>query len=249
MDNTNETKELAHAPQQQDFQSRIMHLASNPDFDADKLDKLIQMNNDQQDRQDRKEAMIALGKFKQACPQIRKTKNVLNKQGGKNYSYSPMQDLVAQIGGLAKENGLVWRFNHIVRDRQHFTVCLLLHAPTGFEFEPVEVQVDPAGANKMTSTTQASGITMSYGERYALKAALGLVFRDEDTDGILPEDDPAQNYDEQICMLIVRDELTAESLVERLNEKMKDPVPEGGWTWLDTKVKKYIVDNWAKLWA
>jgi len=224
----------------------IAEAAKNPAFDAAKFETLVNLHRSECDRQQRTEAYRDLAAFKAICPAINKTKSVNDNSGSRRYKYAPLDELMKQIGGLMREHNLSATFSHEVRENQHFTICRLLHS-NGFCFPDSSVQVNRASGNRLVNECQVSGITQSYGERYALKAALGLVFTDEDTDGV--DETPPENdvtIDDQIRVLMNRNNVSETDLHAALNAK---GIELNGWTWreLDEKIKGRIVSGWNKL--
>jgi len=229
--------------------SLIAEAAKDSGFDAHKFEILVKLHNDEADRQDRKEAYKALATFKTDCPIIRKTKSVYDNNDRHRYNYSAMDDLMRQIGPLMRNHGLSATYSHEVIDGLHFTTCRLLHS-NGYTFPESKVQINRAQSNRMTSETQVSGITQSYGERYALKAALGLTFTDEDDDGQIQDSEPQReaSLDDAIDLLMSRKGKRGNELEEALFDNGVK-VPEGGWRELPDKIKQRILDGWDKLFS
>lgn len=225
----------------------IASAAKDKDFDAEKFKVLAQIHREERDHQQRTEAFRDLAQFKSACPPIRKTRTVSDNSGNRRYNYASLDDLMRQIGPLMRQHNLSATYTHETKDGQHFTTCRLLHL-NGFCFPDSQVQVNRAQANRMTSECQVSGITQSYGERYALKAALGLVFTDEDTDGIDPEANHQQEptVDDMILALMAKRGIDDSALEAAMTAKGFD-LKGWGWRELPGNVKERIFSGWGNL--
>jgi hypothetical protein len=115
----------------------IAELAKDPQVSADKMEQLINLHNSEMDRQRREEAFRDLAALKFDLPQIKKSKSVDGR-----FNYSPMDDLMRQIGGIMKKHNIVSTFSHGGQQGANYTECILLHK-NGFQFPPVRTHVAP----------------------------------------------------------------------------------------------------------
>lgn len=227
----------------------ILELAKSPEVDANKLEQLVKLHNQEKDRQARDEAYRALALFKQEVPVIPKMRDGAKTRGGQvAFRYSAMDDLVRFVKPYADKHGLSWTFSHEIQNNKQITICRVLHI-SGFTFPETTIPIPFAKPqSQLTSDIQAGGITNTYGERYALKAALGLVFTDDDTDGVLPKPDTVTQttVDDAIKLQMERAGVTSDQLNAALTKKGVD-LDGWGWEEQSDKVKGRIVSGWDKL--
>ncbi len=221
--------------------SLIAKMAKDPAVSADKMKALIDLHNSECERQRREEAFKDLASLKFDLPQIKKTKSAEGR-----YSYSPMHDLMRQIGSNMRDNNITATYTHGGdRASGNWTECILLHR-NGFQFSPVRTHVAPPRENKMLGGSQVMGVMNSYGERYALKAALGLVFTDEDTDGVEAPEEPLISIDDLISMKMRRASITDEQINDFFFEKGVDYPEKEGWRGAGEKFKQGLHDKFEQ---
>jgi hypothetical protein len=124
----------------------------------------------------------ALSGFQAECPVIPKSKAVYNKDGKTvRYRYAPLGEIIRTVAPLLTCHGLSYRFDaafeadppaQVVTCTVHH---LLGHSEASTFRSPIEQE---ACMNEI----QKSGSSLSYGKRYALCNALGIV-ADDDDDG------------------------------------------------------------------
>ena len=122
----------------------------------------------------------AITAFQADCPPIRK--NATNPHSKK--SYADYEGVMRTITPLLRKHKIVITFDTAESDGKMTTTCRV-RVGTVEKTTTITLPVD--AASKMMNATQAGGAAMSYGRRYALAAALNLIYTDEDTDA-LPAD-------------------------------------------------------------
>jgi hypothetical protein len=127
-----------------------------------------------------KEAFVqALSTFQSEVPVIKKTKNVLNKDGTLRYQYAPIDSVIEQIKKPLSENGLSYNWDS-AREEQHIKViCKLTHIGGHSELSTFDIPIEQS--QYMTSP-QSYATAQSYAKRYTLLNVLGIATAEEDTD-------------------------------------------------------------------
>ncbi len=117
----------------------------------------------------------AITGFQSECPPIRK--NAANTHSGKRYA--DYEGVMRAIMPLLRKYKIVVTFDTADDGARMMTTCRV-RVGTVEKLTTITLPLD--AASKMMNATQAGGAAMSYGRRYALAAALNLVYTDEDTD-------------------------------------------------------------------
>lgn len=124
----------------------------------------------------------AMGAFQLACPVIKKTKKVLNKDGRSvRYQFAPLDGITEQIKQAMKANGLSysWDTKHI---EGHMVVtCKITHKLGHSETSTLEIPIDKEG---FMTAPQKYASAQTFAKRYTLLNALGITTADEDTDAV-----------------------------------------------------------------
>lgn len=164
---------------------QIMTMASNPDFDVEKLEKLM-------DLQEREMARLALVAFNQAFSEMQsQIPTVAKSKKGNGSKYATLEDVVeitrpilnkygfstyfdtkTEMGEIRKaKDGDVYNGHVIVR-------AILLHK-MGHQVDTSLVVPFDFSGSKNSNTAQAMGSAVSYGKRYSLCALLNIATRDD----------------------------------------------------------------------
>lgn len=153
------------------------------------------------ERDARNDFVQALAAFREACPQIKKTRenkqfSKVNRAGVKVASrYAALEDIDAIARPVASEHGLIWTWDTTVDDTLMHITCKVLHVGGHSETATVSMPYESkAGA----SPQQKYAITQQYGMRYSLIAALGITTADEDNDGNAPDGSGETITDDQL---------------------------------------------------
>jgi ERF superfamily len=154
------------------------------------LESLLAMRERLKAERAREAYFSALSAFQAACPVIPKSKAVYNKDGRTvRYHYAPLGEIVRKVAPLLTGHGLSFRFDATFEAAPPAQVVtctvyhLLGHSEASTFRSPIEQE---AYMNEI----QRSGSSLSYGKRYALCNALGIV-ADEDDDGVASGNEPA----------------------------------------------------------
>lgn len=118
----------------------------------------------------------AMTQFQSICPSIGK-----DKDGYKGaYRYATLEHIADTIRQPLADVGLSYTFNASQAGDEITTTCTVHHV--GGHSESSTFVALAAGTNMM-NVTQMRASALSYGRRYALVMALGIVIREEDDDG------------------------------------------------------------------
>lgn len=167
---------------------RIIDRASrDPSFDVTKLKELIDVRDRWEANEARKAFNVAFADFKKDGVKItRRTEITDGPLKGK--FYAQLSDVVSDITGALAKHGLShsWR---ITKDEPQWieVTCFLKHERGHVEAVSMGGEPDTGGAK---SKIQARASTVSYLERYTLKAGTGTAEEGDDGDGagdLMPE--------------------------------------------------------------
>ena len=179
MDNHNETALVPSTPEPGRTPIDLLHAAIEKGIDADGIVKLTEGFARMEAKRAEQEYIQALIDFRRVCPPIPKTK-----KGAKDALFAPLPEIARIIDPLLVERGLTYSFNTLLKEETMQIDCKLYHAGghstiTTF-FTPIDKET--AIHIKMTAT-HAGASASSFGKRYALQLALGLVTGLPDDDG------------------------------------------------------------------
>lgn len=156
----------------------IERAAKDPTVDVDKMERLFALQERLYDRQAEAEANADFSRFKQICPSI-----VRGRSGDRNkWHYAAYEDLMRVIRPHMDACGFVERFetSQTTSGAIASVTCTIVHRAGHSWKSTFPVLADKSGSK---NDIQAIGSAVSYGKRYSLGQALGLVFVGEDDDG------------------------------------------------------------------
>lgn len=123
----------------------------------------------------------AKARFKSLCPAIAKDRDGLRTKGGAVVSrYASLEHIDDKITPHLIACGLTYDFNTKVDSSGVTVTCIISHVDghsASSEFTAV------ADGTDLMNKTQKMASAMSFGKRYSLCNALGIIIRDEDDDG------------------------------------------------------------------
>lgn len=174
--------------------SAIVEAAKNPDFSPEAFKVLVEAQRDMRKDQERRAFFTALHGFQKACPQLVKDSIIPNKaKDGKpatvRSKYSKFEDMMRVIQPIMIANGLTATFDNEVDPEGNLCAktCTVHHIEGHSETHRFPIKRD---ASQFMTPNQQIGSGSSFASRYAIGAALGLVFCDEDNDANDPEPEP-----------------------------------------------------------
>ncbi len=166
---------------------------SKPDFDIEKLERLMAMQERWQAEKKKEAFFNALSDFQMNCPAIKKNKatDFTTKSGmSVKYKYATLDEITTQIKQALYDAGLTyrWEFSEAttLNEATKLTVksitctCIITHKEGHREVTILSANADTSG---LKNDIQSLGSTQTYLQRYSLIGALGISTAEEDVDG------------------------------------------------------------------
>ena len=160
----------------------IQRASTDPAFDLEKLDRLLDVKERWEREEARKAYVAALAAFKRNPPKLVKDRQVdFSSKGGRTkYNYASLGDVASQVAAGLAEHGLSHGWSVYQDDGVVTVACVLTHAQGHSESVKITAPRDDSG-NK--NSIQQIGSAITYLERYTLMAITGLAAHDTDDDG------------------------------------------------------------------
>lgn len=176
---------------QPDFMSIIEKAMLMPDFQLEKLERLLEMQKQVMAKQAEMNFNAALVRLSGDLPRIKRTRSVAydkvkgNPAAGKQeaFKYAAYEDIDAALRPLLAREGLHPLFTTAPRTGDGggaVVTCTLLHIDGHSMSASVQVSLDSSGGK---NNIQAMSSTISYGKRISLSMLLNIVTEGEDDDG------------------------------------------------------------------
>lgn len=173
-------KALAEVPQNSAEQLISQAITSGASVEI--MEKMFALRERVKAEKAREEFVKALSQFQDDCPVIKKTKQVLNKDGRSvRYTFAPLDAIVSQIKKPLKANGLSYRWETTSGDKKMTATCIVTHTLGHSERSSFEVPVDSEG---FMTAPQKVASALTFAKRYSLCNALGIATSDDDTDAV-----------------------------------------------------------------
>lgn len=178
----------AEAPAASTFMSMIERAVTDPNFDADKLEKLISANERIINRQAQMEYDAAMIRLQKKLSDVKILKNSMIDFSGKgkdgsSYSqktpYAKLEDIDKVLRPLMQSEGFVVTYPLEGAERV-IVKCKISHQGGHSEISSMQLPLDTSGSK---NNLQGAGSSISYGKRYLLCAMLNLITLNEDDDG------------------------------------------------------------------
>jgi hypothetical protein len=170
---------------------------------VDVLDKLMGLQERWEANQARKAFDIAMSEAKSELGTIRKNREVdfTSSKGRTNYRHEDLAGIAKQVDPILSRHGLSYRYRTEQMDGGMVKVtCIVSHRDGFSEENSLSAGRDESG-NK--NNIQAVGSTVTYLQRYTLKAALGLaVSNDDDAQASVQSDPISEAQYEELRELI-----------------------------------------------
>jgi hypothetical protein len=170
----------------------------------DTVRELMAMHKEREDRQARRAFESAMAEAKKELPIIAKNKHVgfPSRDASKprtDYDHEDLAAVVSVVAPILGRQGLSHRFR-VEQGTSIKVVCIISHKDGYFEESELSAGPDTTG-NK--NSIQAVGSTITYLQRYSLKAALGLAAgKDDDGNGAGGQAEPEKITEAQLDELI-----------------------------------------------
>lgn len=172
------TLPTAHASQSP-TPADLLRIALSQNVDVDKLQKLMEMQQQWEANEARKAYVAAMARFKANPPQIVKDKHV--SFGNTAYNHATLGNVCEVICAALGEHGFSHRWDIDQTDTNRITVtCTITH--TQGHSERVKLTAAPDSSGQKNQIQQvASAVT--YLQRYTLLSATGMATVEQDDDG------------------------------------------------------------------
>jgi hypothetical protein len=160
---------------------QLISQAINKGVTPENMEKLLSMRRELKKEWAKEQYDLAMADFQSACPVIKKTKIVKNKDGSVRYKFAPIDSIVLQIGSLLKKNGFSYSIDSRTVDNGLTIYCKVTHQAGHSEVSEFTVPIDKgAFMNEAQKVASAS----TFAKRYAFCNAFGILTGDEDDDSV-----------------------------------------------------------------
>lgn len=182
-----ETMEVANKDKQDlaapsDLLQAILKIASNPDIDVDKIERLLAMHERMVERDAKVAFESALARVQAKLPTIQQSGVIYGKDKVTVRSrYAPLEDIDAIVRPLLRDEG--FSFSVDTEEMPSGKIRLigrLAHKDGHSESKGLPLPIDK---NEYRTAIQDHGSTISFGRRYLLKMHLNIIEKYEDNDG------------------------------------------------------------------
>lgn len=169
------------APSGDNMASIFVSMASNPDVDVDKLEKLMALY----ERDEARKAKVAFSRdfarMQSELPTVAKSKVVSFKTDNNGnpitaYKHATLEDIVDVVRPVLQVFGFAASFSVNTDDKVSVTCTLMHKEGHSIETTITLVEDQTGGKNKV----QSIGSSVSYGKRYTLASLLNIATRDDD---------------------------------------------------------------------
>jgi hypothetical protein len=157
--------------------SPVMQLAdklASGTITAEQMEKMLDVQIRWEKNEAEKDYHAAMARFHEDAPSIIKTKD------GHNCKYAGLSDIVAVVAPKLSLQGLSHTWVTETVDKGIKVICKITHEKGHNETTSLTAGADGSGSK---NAIQAMGSTVTYLQRYTLKAALGLAEGDQGDDG------------------------------------------------------------------
>lgn len=180
--------QLAHVDQAAPVQTRtaaaltpmeMLQAAVERGADLSVIEKLMSLQERWEAHQARRAFDEAISSAKAEIPVITKNRTVdfTSSKGRTHYRHEDLGEIVNVVTPILGRYGLSFRFKTITEAKSVSVTCIVSHRDGHFEENSLSASHDDSG-NK--NSIQAIGSTITYLQRYTLKAALGLAATNDD---------------------------------------------------------------------
>lgn len=168
------------------------------------LERLITLKQSEEDRAILEEQRQAKMKFDKAFAKMQiEFGPIKRKRNNKQYNskYAELSDLQIQYGPILSKHKFSYDWETVPNEDGSMlcTFLLTIHGYTKRTTVPIPAYTPATGntsGKDIMNPMQAVGTQLSYGERYSMKAGLGVTETDEDTDGVVLTFDEGLKYGE-----------------------------------------------------
>jgi hypothetical protein len=180
----------------------LISQAIDKGISVETMERLLEMRK-QLKAEAAKEAFVsALGQFQQDCPTIKKTKQVMNKDGQTvRYQYAPLDGIASQIKKDLAANDLSYSWD-VKHTEGHMDVtCKVTHKMGHSEVSTLQIPIDKDG---FMTAPQKYASAQTFAKRYTLLNSLGITTADEDTDATDVRKEPTAKSEKSKIIFLLR---------------------------------------------
>jgi hypothetical protein len=163
------------APPQVTLMHIIERAANAPDFDVERLTKLLELKERWEASEAKNEYYAAMAAFKRSPPRIQQNKHVKfqTARGWTEYDHATHAEVVGKITESLAANGIThaWRVAQSDAGTSIEVTCTLTHVRGFAESVAIRAHADESGGK---NSIQAIASAITYLERYTLLAITGL---------------------------------------------------------------------------
>jgi len=162
----------------------LVQLAIEKGLDIEKLERLIALRDRERAAEAARSFAVAMAEFQKRCPPIDKGKLVdyVTKGGVRiKYRHAELRDIQVAIRPICGELGLSYSWTNAIEAGKLTTTCTVLHRDGHSRSASFTCPVE--NSNPGMSDQQKPAGALTFGERYTIIQAFGLVTADPDTDG------------------------------------------------------------------
>lgn len=161
---------------------RIAEMASDPNCDPDKMEKLLNVQIKMMDRQAKIDFDQALADVQMEMPRIAAKGAIKNKNGEITSRYMKYEDIDAVIRPILRAHG--FSLVHDAKEENGKMVVITILKHRGGHQESVSSPLPYDTPNALKSPLQAGASTESFGKRRNVCKLLNIVAEGEDDDGV-----------------------------------------------------------------
>lgn len=156
----------------------ILYLATRPDLDVEKVEKLIALYNAERARLAKEEFDRHFAIVQRGVEAVPRNGEARDEHGKLLYRYVKLGDLVGAYKNPLNDEKLSYRWSHELIDEKHLKVVCYIegygHTQTADFIVPIQ---DPT---RFANSIQQQGSSLSYGKRYSFASNVGALIDDDD---------------------------------------------------------------------
>lgn len=144
----------------------------------------------------------AIAEFQNACPEVQKTKKVMNNDGQSvRYQYAPLDEIIKQIKKPLMNAGLSYSWN-VKNDPEMIEATVkITHTLGHSETSSFQIPIDKGG---YMTAPQKYASALTFAKRYTLVNALGISTGEEDTDATDVGKEPAPKSEKAKIVFLLK---------------------------------------------
>lgn len=182
----------------------LVRMAIDKNLDADKLEKVIALYNQQEDRRRKEDFEFHFGEMQRELSPVVKNETAKKRDGAKAYDYVTLDALQAACNPIIFAHGFSysWREEALAEGAKRTWLDI-----SGYGYTKSNYFDSP----KITGTDwqnaiQVAGSQSTYGRRYTFIAGFGIIVAGEDSDANTPDDPEILKMDLRNFMLCKRED-------------------------------------------